>query len=168
MSLHILPVNIKSLAGSTATLENWMTSWLITMTASLMLNWSNGGQSIPPSLSLYLPTSFMTLCLTTNHTSCFNQEPLLYTRQCPRATSSSCTSERLIPRGERSKRMPSRCSMSVSFVFVHLNGVWWNGDPTTPYSKSVSRSGECAVSRRAIWWSVHWVSYIQQQLWPKE
>ncbi|VAH23325.1 unnamed protein product [Triticum turgidum subsp. durum] len=40
---EILPVNIKSLAGSTATLANWMTSWLITMTASLMLNWSNGG-----------------------------------------------------------------------------------------------------------------------------
>uniref|UniRef100_M8C285 Sugar transporter ERD6-like protein 6 n=1 Tax=Aegilops tauschii TaxID=37682 RepID=M8C285_AEGTA len=39
---EILPVNIKSLAGSTATLANWMTSWLITMTASLMLNWSNG------------------------------------------------------------------------------------------------------------------------------
>ncbi|KQK04651.1 sugar transporter ERD6-like 4 [Brachypodium distachyon] len=40
---EILPVNIKSLAGSVATLANWMTSWLITMTASLMLSWSNGG-----------------------------------------------------------------------------------------------------------------------------
>uniref|UniRef100_A0A0D9WK52 Major facilitator superfamily (MFS) profile domain-containing protein n=2 Tax=Leersia perrieri TaxID=77586 RepID=A0A0D9WK52_9ORYZ len=40
---EILPVNIKSLAGSVATLANWLTAWLITMTASLMLSWSNGG-----------------------------------------------------------------------------------------------------------------------------
>ncbi|KAM0892006.1 hypothetical protein ACQ4PT_026035 [Festuca glaucescens] len=40
---EILPVNIKSLAGSVATLANWMTAWLVTMTASLMLSWSNGG-----------------------------------------------------------------------------------------------------------------------------
>ncbi|KAI3959014.1 hypothetical protein MKX01_023690, partial [Papaver californicum] len=39
----ILPVNIKSLAGSIATLANWLTSWVITMTANLLLNWSNGG-----------------------------------------------------------------------------------------------------------------------------
>uniref|UniRef100_A0A0D3GB79 Major facilitator superfamily (MFS) profile domain-containing protein n=2 Tax=Oryza TaxID=4527 RepID=A0A0D3GB79_9ORYZ len=41
--VKILPVNIKSLAGSVATLANWLTAWLITMTASLMLSWSNGG-----------------------------------------------------------------------------------------------------------------------------
>ncbi|XP_010254811.1 PREDICTED: sugar transporter ERD6-like 6 isoform X1 [Nelumbo nucifera] len=40
---EILPVNIKSLAGSTATLANWLTSWAITMTANLLLNWSSGG-----------------------------------------------------------------------------------------------------------------------------
>ncbi|KAI3852896.1 hypothetical protein MKX03_003283 [Papaver bracteatum] len=40
---EILPVNIKSLAGSIATLANWLTSWVITMTANLLLNWSNGG-----------------------------------------------------------------------------------------------------------------------------
>ncbi|KAL5232542.1 hypothetical protein ABZP36_031318 [Zizania latifolia] len=40
---EILPVNIKSLAGSVATLANWLTAWIITMTASLMLSWSNGG-----------------------------------------------------------------------------------------------------------------------------
>ncbi|XP_010254812.1 PREDICTED: sugar transporter ERD6-like 6 isoform X2 [Nelumbo nucifera] len=39
---EILPVNIKSLAGSTATLANWLTSWAITMTANLLLNWSSG------------------------------------------------------------------------------------------------------------------------------
>ncbi|KAL9229872.1 hypothetical protein vseg_005291 [Gypsophila vaccaria] len=40
---EILPVSIKSLAGSVATLANFMTSWGITMTANLMLNWSSGG-----------------------------------------------------------------------------------------------------------------------------
>nr|DAD40743.1 TPA_asm: hypothetical protein HUJ06_015066 [Nelumbo nucifera] len=50
---EILPVNIKSLAGSTATLANWLTSWAITMTANLLLNWSSGGSlSLPFSLSL--------------------------------------------------------------------------------------------------------------------
>ncbi|OEL17205.1 Sugar transporter ERD6-like 4 [Dichanthelium oligosanthes] len=40
---EILPVNIKSLAGSVATLANWLGAWAVTMTASLMLSWSNGG-----------------------------------------------------------------------------------------------------------------------------
>ncbi|XP_078168232.1 sugar transporter ERD6-like 4 isoform X2 [Carex rostrata] len=40
---EILPVNIKSLAGSVATLANWLTSWIITMTANLLLTWSSGG-----------------------------------------------------------------------------------------------------------------------------
>ncbi|XP_004512048.1 sugar transporter ERD6-like 6 isoform X2 [Cicer arietinum] len=40
---EILPVNIKGLAGSIATLTNWMTSWIITMTANLLLTWSSGG-----------------------------------------------------------------------------------------------------------------------------
>lgn len=40
---EILPVNIKGLAGSVATLANWLTSWVITMTANLLLNWSSGG-----------------------------------------------------------------------------------------------------------------------------
>lgn len=44
LSLQILPVNIKGLAGSIATLANWFTSWVITMTANLLLNWSDGGQ----------------------------------------------------------------------------------------------------------------------------
>ncbi|RWW59205.1 hypothetical protein BHE74_00033873 [Ensete ventricosum] len=41
--LQILPINIKSLAGSVATLANWLTSFGITMTANLLLNWSSGG-----------------------------------------------------------------------------------------------------------------------------
>ncbi|KAJ4749417.1 Sugar transporter ERD6 [Rhynchospora pubera] len=40
---EILPVNIKSLAGSVATLANWLTSFAITMTANLLLTWSSGG-----------------------------------------------------------------------------------------------------------------------------
>lgn len=55
---QILPVNIKGLAGSIATLANWFFSWLITMTANLLLAWSSGGFSslsffhFPFSLSL--------------------------------------------------------------------------------------------------------------------
>ena len=49
---QILPVNIKGLAGSIATLANWLTSWAITMTANLLLTWSGGGLSLSLSLSL--------------------------------------------------------------------------------------------------------------------
>lgn len=41
--LQILPVNIKGLAGSTATMANWLISWIVTMTANLLLTWSSGG-----------------------------------------------------------------------------------------------------------------------------
>ncbi|XP_045083968.1 sugar transporter ERD6-like 4 isoform X2 [Aegilops tauschii subsp. strangulata] len=40
---EILPVSIKSLVGSFATLANWLTSFGITMTANLLLSWSAGG-----------------------------------------------------------------------------------------------------------------------------
>ncbi|KAL1316426.1 hypothetical protein HN51_068618 [Arachis hypogaea] len=40
---EILPVNIKGLAGSIATLTNWLTSWMITMTANLLLTWNSAG-----------------------------------------------------------------------------------------------------------------------------
>ncbi|CAI9777839.1 unnamed protein product [Fraxinus pennsylvanica] len=40
---EILPVKIKGLAGSVATLANWLLSWVITMTAPLLLDWSSGG-----------------------------------------------------------------------------------------------------------------------------
>ncbi|XP_070023626.1 sugar transporter ERD6-like 4 [Nicotiana sylvestris] len=43
---EILPVNIKSLGGSVATLANWLTSWVVTMTANLLLTWSEGGTFI--------------------------------------------------------------------------------------------------------------------------
>ncbi|XP_022894567.1 sugar transporter ERD6-like 6 [Olea europaea var. sylvestris] len=40
---EILPIKIKGLAGSVATLANWLLSWVITMTAPLLLDWSSGG-----------------------------------------------------------------------------------------------------------------------------
>ncbi|XP_074308897.1 sugar transporter ERD6-like 6 isoform X2 [Silene latifolia] len=40
---EILPVSIKGLAGSVATMANFLTSWGITMSANQMLNWSSGG-----------------------------------------------------------------------------------------------------------------------------
>ncbi|KAI5656065.1 hypothetical protein M9H77_24858 [Catharanthus roseus] len=43
---EILPVKIKSLAGSLATLCNWLSSWIITLTAPLLLAWSSGGTFI--------------------------------------------------------------------------------------------------------------------------
>ncbi|XP_038905428.1 sugar transporter ERD6-like 6 isoform X2 [Benincasa hispida] len=50
---EILPINIKGLAGSMATLANWFIAWLVTMTANLLLEWSNGGFFfLLPSLSL--------------------------------------------------------------------------------------------------------------------
>ncbi|CAL9154835.1 unnamed protein product [Musa hybrid cultivar] len=53
---EILPVNIKSLAGSVATLANWLTSFAITMTANLLLNWSTGG-----TFAIYTVVSVLTL-----------------------------------------------------------------------------------------------------------
>ncbi|CAN6345825.1 unnamed protein product [Urochloa humidicola] len=43
MMSEILPVSIKSLGGSFATLAAWLTSFAITMTANLMLTWNVGG-----------------------------------------------------------------------------------------------------------------------------
>ncbi|XP_049385232.1 sugar transporter ERD6-like 6 [Solanum stenotomum] len=40
---EILPVSIKSLGGSVATLANWFSAWIVTMTANLLLTWSKGG-----------------------------------------------------------------------------------------------------------------------------
>lgn len=40
---EILPVNIKGLGGSVAVLANWTSSWVVTMTANLLLDWSTGG-----------------------------------------------------------------------------------------------------------------------------
>ncbi|XP_030523878.1 sugar transporter ERD6-like 6 [Rhodamnia argentea] len=40
---EILPANTKGLAGSMATLANWTTTWVITATANLLLDWSAAG-----------------------------------------------------------------------------------------------------------------------------
>ncbi|KAJ6378801.1 hypothetical protein OIU78_028930 [Salix suchowensis] len=40
---EILPVNIKGVAGSVATLANWLASWIVTMTANLLMSWSSAG-----------------------------------------------------------------------------------------------------------------------------
>ncbi|XP_048335308.1 sugar transporter ERD6-like 6 isoform X2 [Ziziphus jujuba] len=58
---EILPVNIKSLAGSIATLANWLTSWAITMTANLLLNWSHGGTFAIYTLVAAFTVAFVTL-----------------------------------------------------------------------------------------------------------
>ncbi|KAJ7953009.1 Sugar transporter ERD6-like 6 [Quillaja saponaria] len=58
---EILPVNIKGLAGSIATLANWLISWLITMTANLLLNWSNGGTFTIYTIVSAFTVAFVTL-----------------------------------------------------------------------------------------------------------
>ncbi|KAI3821039.1 hypothetical protein L1987_08595 [Smallanthus sonchifolius] len=40
---EILPVNIKGLAGSISTLANWFICWVVTLTAPLLLSWSDAG-----------------------------------------------------------------------------------------------------------------------------
>ncbi|XP_073052916.1 sugar transporter ERD6-like 6 [Primulina eburnea] len=53
---EILPIKIKSLGGSVATLANWFVSWVITMTAPLLLAWSSGG-----TFFIYMIVSLFTL-----------------------------------------------------------------------------------------------------------
>ncbi|XP_071733223.1 sugar transporter ERD6-like 6 [Rutidosis leptorrhynchoides] len=59
---EILPVNIKGLAGSIATLANWFIAWLITMTAPLLLAWSSGG-TFTLYLAMCAATVLFTSCL---------------------------------------------------------------------------------------------------------
>lgn len=61
MLLQILPVNIKGLAGSVATLANWLTAFIITMTATLLLNWSTGGSPFTYQLMPHLYHNFFLL-----------------------------------------------------------------------------------------------------------
>ncbi|CAJ1942549.1 unnamed protein product [Sphenostylis stenocarpa] len=53
---EILPVNIKGLAGSIATMGNWLFAWVITLTANLLLNWSSGG-----TFTIYAAVSAITI-----------------------------------------------------------------------------------------------------------
>ncbi|XP_022768985.1 sugar transporter ERD6-like 6 isoform X1 [Durio zibethinus] len=57
---EILPVNIKGLAGSIATLSNWFFAWVVTMTANLLLDWSSGG-----TFTIYMLLSAFTIVFVT-------------------------------------------------------------------------------------------------------
>lgn len=57
---EILPVSIKSLAGSVATLANWFTAFVVTMTANLLLEWSSAG-----TFTIYMVMSAFTLVFVT-------------------------------------------------------------------------------------------------------
>ncbi|GLT92117.1 hypothetical protein SLE2022_099710 [Rubroshorea leprosula] len=57
---EILPINIKGLAGSVATLGNWLVSWIITMTANYLLDWSHGG-----TFTIYMLVSAFTVAFVT-------------------------------------------------------------------------------------------------------
>lgn len=57
---EILPLQVKGLAGSVATLSNWLFSWVVTLTANLLLTWSSGG-----TFTLYmLVCAFMVVFVT--------------------------------------------------------------------------------------------------------
>ncbi|XVF63845.1 hypothetical protein PTKIN_Ptkin09bG0119500 [Pterospermum kingtungense] len=57
---EILPINIKGLAGSIATLSNWFIAWVVTMTANLLLDWSSGG-----TFTIYMLVSAFTIVFVT-------------------------------------------------------------------------------------------------------
>ena len=63
---QILPVSIKGLAGSVATMANFLTSWGITMTANLLLGWSSGGHFF------HLRHAMSTYCVTDQKTDYTN------------------------------------------------------------------------------------------------
>eukprot|EP01018_Ginkgo_biloba_P032859 Gb_40254 [translate_table: standard] len=60
---EILPVNVKGLAGSVATLANWSTSWAVTMTINLLLEWSSAGTFMLYALLCALTLVFVALCV---------------------------------------------------------------------------------------------------------
>ncbi|XP_073018566.1 sugar transporter ERD6-like 6 [Primulina eburnea] len=58
---EILPVSIKSLAGSVATLANWLSATIVTLTANLLLTWSSGGTFTIYALISALTVAFIAL-----------------------------------------------------------------------------------------------------------
>ncbi|KAK4490320.1 hypothetical protein RD792_000988 [Penstemon davidsonii] len=58
---EILPIKIKGLAGSLATLLNWFCSWVITMTAPLLLTWSSGGAFTLYTVVCVLTVAFVSI-----------------------------------------------------------------------------------------------------------
>lgn len=57
---EILPISIKGLAGSIATLANWFCAWIVTLTANIMLNWNSGG-----TFTVYMLVSAFTVAFVT-------------------------------------------------------------------------------------------------------
>ncbi|GMH23385.1 hypothetical protein Nepgr_025228 [Nepenthes gracilis] len=57
---EILPISIKGLAGSIATLANWFSAWVVTMTANMLLNWSTGG-----TFTIYMLVAAFTVAFVT-------------------------------------------------------------------------------------------------------
>ncbi|OQU78432.1 hypothetical protein SORBI_3009G235700 [Sorghum bicolor] len=60
---EILPVSIKSVAGSFATLANWLTSFGVTMTANLLLSWSAAGTFASYMIVSAFTVMFVILCV---------------------------------------------------------------------------------------------------------
>uniref|UniRef100_A0A7N0VDL1 Major facilitator superfamily (MFS) profile domain-containing protein n=1 Tax=Kalanchoe fedtschenkoi TaxID=63787 RepID=A0A7N0VDL1_KALFE len=58
---EILPVKIKGLAGSVATLTNWLMAFAVTMTANLLLTWNEGGTFTIYTLLAAFTVLFVTL-----------------------------------------------------------------------------------------------------------
>ncbi|KAI9113144.1 hypothetical protein K1719_015669 [Acacia pycnantha] len=58
---EILPLNIKGLAGSVATLANWFFAWLVTLTANWLLDWSSGGTFTIYAVMCALALIFVTI-----------------------------------------------------------------------------------------------------------
>lgn len=58
---EILPVNIKGLAGSIATLLNWFFAFVVTMTANLLLDWSSAGTFAIYMVMCAFTTAFVTI-----------------------------------------------------------------------------------------------------------
>lgn len=58
---EILPVSIKSLAGSVATLANWLSASVVTMTANLLLTWSSGGTFVIYAFASAFTVAFVAL-----------------------------------------------------------------------------------------------------------
>ncbi|KAK4393683.1 Sugar transporter ERD6-like 6 [Sesamum angolense] len=60
---EILPVSIKSLAGSVATLANWLSASVVTMTANLLFTWSCGGTFLIYATVSALTVVFVAFCV---------------------------------------------------------------------------------------------------------
>ncbi|XP_057814283.2 sugar transporter ERD6-like 6 isoform X3 [Cryptomeria japonica] len=58
---EILPINVKGIAGSVATVANWSLSWAVTMTINLLLEWSKTGTFMLYALFSALTLTFVVL-----------------------------------------------------------------------------------------------------------